>query len=143
MEFRLDPVPRLRQLVRPASVLAALGTAAAVGAFATGSSAPSHASFQLRAPAGIHVVKGDGGPDRGGGKAVHQDKSPPLRTIPPAAWPHPGEKRARQEHPIPHSTFPSGPDPVVQTAGPTHAARQKPAPRSRVSATASPAPPAR
>ena len=37
----------------------------------------------------------------------------------PAAWPHPGEKRAHQEHPIPHSTFPSGPDPVVQTAGPT------------------------
>ena len=68
-------------------------------------------------------MKGDGGPDRGGDRnAVHQDKSPPLRTIPPAAWPHPGEKRAHQEHPIPHSTFPSGPDPVVQTAGPTRAA---------------------
>jgi hypothetical protein len=125
MEFRLlTQIPRLRHLVRPALVLAALGTAAAVVAFATGSSTPSHASFQLRAGAGIHpsVVKGDGTPDRGGGDAVHQDKSPPLRTIPPAAWPHPGEKRAHQEHPIPHATSPSGLDPVVQTAGPTRAA---------------------
>ncbi len=115
--------PRPKTLVRPLLVVAALATAAGVGAFATGSSAPSHASFQLRAPTGIHVVKGDGGPDRGGDRdAVHRDKSPPLRTIPPAAWPHPGEKRAHQEHPIPHSTFPSGPDPVVQAAGPTRAA---------------------
>jgi hypothetical protein len=104
-------------------VVAALAIAAGVAAFATGSSSTPSATPQLRAPAGFHptVVKGDGTPDRGHGDAVHKDKSPPLRTIPPAPWPHPGEKRAHKEHPIPLSSS-SGPDTVVQTAGPTRAA---------------------
>ena len=123
MEFRLlTQIPRLRHLVRPALVLAALGTAAAVVAFATGSSTPSR-TFQLHAPAGFHptVVKG-GKSSQGDGDAVHEDKSPPLRTIPPAAWPHPGEKRLHEEHQVPHATVSSGADPVIQTAAPTRAA---------------------
>ena len=86
----LNRFPRARTLVRPLLVVAALATAAGVAAFATSASSTSRAMPQLRAPAGVHptVAKGD---DKPSGDADHKDKSPPLRTIPPAPWPHPGD----------------------------------------------------
>ena len=116
----------LRKWMCVAAAAAGVAVAAAVGAVADGKGS-SHRSVlaPMSATAGPYRATGpssgsDGQPSSNPPEAVHQDRSPPLRTIPPAP-PQPGPREHDQRvvpGPAPSSTA----DPVVQTRGGKRAA---------------------
>src|SRR5690349_4146773 len=96
---------RLGRGLRPLLVVGAVAVAAAVGSFASHSSASgSHGpSFKNAALAG--------GPSQNPPQADHQDVSPPLHTLP--SLPPTGPRATHAEHQIPGPAS-SGADPIVQ-----------------------------
>jgi hypothetical protein len=109
---------RFRRVARPLLVLAAVATAAVVGAFATssdhGAFAPSAAWAGGLTPSAARISPNPP-------KEERHDVSPPLAELPPAAKPHPGEKKKHVEREIPGPAA-SGTDAAVQKRGPTRLA---------------------
>jgi hypothetical protein len=117
-----------RRWIRPIAVLAAV-VAAGIGGSVAGRN--PGLSESARAPVSASATQVSERPAFGGkaGTAwagpprpspnppapVRQDVSPPLRTIPPAPWPSPGQRRVHEEHEIPGPAASADPDPVVQT----------------------------